>query len=56
MPSYNTKAKTDIIKIFEKATSNKLKNFKIEWKKQKSMTIVLCTKGYPGKYKKSKNK
>ena len=44
--------KTDIIKIFEKATSNKLKNFKIEWKKQKSMTIVLCTKGYPGKYKK----
>ena len=47
--------KTDIIKIFEKATSNKLKNFKIEWKKQKSMTIVLCTKGYP-EYKKSKNK
>ena len=45
--------KTDIIKIFEKATSNKLKNFKIEWKKQKSMTIVLCTKGYPGKYKKN---
>ena len=26
----------------------------IKWKIYKSMTIVLCSKGYPGKYKKNK--
>ena len=26
----------------------------IKWKKYKCMTIVLCSKGYPGKYKKNK--
>ena len=45
--------KTDIIKIFKNAISNKLNNTKIEWSKQKSMTIVLCAKGYPGNYKKN---
>ena len=45
--------KTDIVKIFKMATMNKLKNIKILWKKQKSMTIVLCAKGYPGSYKKN---
>ncbi len=45
--------KTDIVKIFKMATMNKLKNIKIQWKKQKSMTIVLCAKGYPGTYKKN---
>ena len=44
--------KTDLIKIINNSISNKLKNIKIEWKKEKSMTIVLCSKGYPGKYKK----
>ncbi|MDA7715674.1 phosphoribosylamine--glycine ligase [Pelagibacteraceae bacterium] len=44
--------KTDIVKIFKNTISNKLKDIKIEWIKQKSMTIVLCAKGYPGKYKK----
>ena len=47
--------KTDIIKIFEKAILNKLQNIKIKWNKKKSMTIVLCSKGYPGKYKKKEN-
>ena len=45
--------KTDIVKIFKKTTANKLKDVKIHWKKQKSMTIVLCAKGYPGSYKKN---
>ena len=45
--------KTDIIKIFEKAILNKLQSIKIKWIKKKSMTIVLCSKGYPGKYKKN---
>ena len=44
--------KTDIVKIFKNVIKNKLRNTKIKWKKQKSMTIVLCSKGYPGKYKK----
>ena len=44
--------KTDLIKILKATSENKLKNIKIKWKKQKSMTIVLCSKGYPRKYKK----
>ena len=44
--------KTDIVKIFKSSISNNLRNISIKWKKEKSMTIVLCTKGYPGKYKK----
>ena len=42
---------TDIVEIFEKTVSNNIKNLKLSWKKQKSMTIVLCAKGYPGNYK-----
>ncbi len=45
--------KTDIVKILKSVAENKLKNINIRWKKEKSMTIVLCTKGYPGKYKKN---
>ncbi|MFL2888169.1 MAG: phosphoribosylamine--glycine ligase [Pelagibacteraceae bacterium] len=45
--------KTDIVKLFILATKNKLNKIKIKWKKRKCMTIVLCTKGYPGKYKKN---
>ena len=45
--------KTDIVKVFIDTVKNKLRNTKIKWKKQKSMTIVLCSKGYPGKYKKN---
>ena len=46
--------KTDFLKIIIKAVNNNLKKLKIEWKKQKCMTVVLCSKGYPGKYKKNK--
>ena len=44
---------TDIVKIIIKSIENNLKNIKIEWKKQKCMTIVICAKGYPGTYKKN---
>ena len=47
--------KTDIVKIFNHAIKNQLNKIKIEWKKKKSMTIVLCSKGYPGSYKKNKH-
>ena len=43
---------TDIVKIINACMVNKLKDMKIKWKNQKCMTIVLCSKGYPGKYKK----
>ena len=45
---------TDILKIFNNASINKLNKINIDWKKLKCMTIVLCSKGYPGKYKKNK--
>ncbi|MDC0937646.1 phosphoribosylamine--glycine ligase [Pelagibacteraceae bacterium] len=47
--------KTDIVKIINDTINNKLNSTKIKWDKKKSMTIVLCSKGYPGKYKKNKN-
>ena len=45
---------TDLVKIFDIALKDKLDKIKIKWNKLKSMTIVLCSKGYPGKYKKGK--
>jgi len=46
--------KTDFLEILLKAVSNKLGTIKIKWKKYKSMTIVVCSRGYPGNYKKNK--
>ena len=45
--------KTDLIKIIKLSLDNKLKKISIKWAKEKSMTIVLCSKGYPGKYRKN---
>ncbi len=42
--------KTDIVKIFLNSVANKLRKTKINWIKEKSMTVVLCSKGYPSKY------
>ena len=46
--------KTDLLKLIKNALMNKLNKTKVKWKKDKSMTIVLCSKGYPGSYKKNK--
>ncbi len=46
--------KTDLIKIINYSLKNKLKKLKLSWEKRKCMTIVLCSKGYPGKYNKNK--
>ena len=46
--------KTDLITIINNVVNNKLKQTSINWHKKKSMTVVLCSKGYPGKYKKNK--
>ena len=48
--------RTDLLEIINYAVKDKLDKIKIKWKKEKSMTIVLCSKGYPSKYKKYNNK
>ena len=47
--------KTDLLKIFNFSLKNQLKKLKLSWEKNKCMTIVLCSKGYPGSYFKGKN-
>ena len=39
-------------KIILYAVDNKLIDIKIKWKNENAMTVVLCSKGYPGSYKK----
>ena len=41
---------TDLLKIIDHATKNKINNLKIEWTKKSSIAIVLCAKGYPFNY------
>ncbi len=45
---------TDLVKILKATAENKLHKIKINWKKLKCMTVVLCSKGYPGNIKKNK--
>ena len=45
------KLKTDIIDIFTACCENNLSSVNIEWHEEKSLCIVLCSKGYPDKYK-----
>ena len=42
--------KTDLMRVIHYSVNNKLEKVKITWKKEKSMTIVLCSRGYPNKY------
>ena len=42
--------KTDLMRVIHYSVNNKLEKVKIAWKKEKSMTIVLCSRGYPNKY------
>ena len=46
--------KTNLFDIIKSVISNNLKNQEILWEKKDCMTIVLCSKGYPGKYQKDK--
>ncbi len=45
---------TDLLLIIKNAVMDRLNKIKIKWSKEKSMTIVLCSKGYPGNYKKNR--
>ena len=42
--------KTDLVKILNASLENKLDKINIKWSKNKCMTTVLCSKGYPNKY------
>ena len=42
--------KTDLLKILDFSTKNKLNSLKIKWYNKNCITIVLCAKGYPSKY------
>ncbi len=46
--------KSDLLKILNHSVENKLNKLKLVWENNKCMTIVLCSKGYPGSYKKNK--
>ena len=41
---------TDLLEIIEYATTDRLKELKIKWSKDYSLTVVMCAKGYPGDY------
>jgi len=42
--------KSDLFDIINSCCSGNLSNTKIEWHKEKSLCIVLCSKGYPDNY------
>ncbi len=42
--------KTDLYEIVESIINQNLSNQNIEWYNDKSICVVLCSKGYPGKY------
>jgi phosphoribosylamine---glycine ligase len=47
------KLKTDFIKIVDACINKNLKSINIEWFDDKSLCIVLCSKGYPDTYQNS---
>tara|TARA_B100000787_G_scaffold169574_1_gene161178 strand:- start:1951 stop:3213 length:1263 start_codon:yes stop_codon:yes gene_type:complete len=44
------KLKSDFLDLIIDCCTNNLQNTNIEWHKQKSLCVVLCSKGYPDKY------
>jgi phosphoribosylamine--glycine ligase len=49
------KLKTDFFLIISKCLEKKLSDIDIEWFNDKSVCVVLCSKGYPDNYKKNIN-
>ena len=45
--------KTDLLDVIVACCNNKLKEQNIDWYEKKSLSIVLCSKGYPESYKKN---
>jgi len=42
---------TDLVQLLKASVDNKLNKYNIKWSKKKCMATVLCSKGYPYKYK-----
>ena len=42
--------KTDFIKVIEAVVEKKLDQLNLEWHTDKTLSVVLCSKGYPGAY------
>jgi len=42
--------KNDLVQLLDASVKNKLNKVKIKWSKNKCMTTVLCSNGYPNKY------
>jgi phosphoribosylamine--glycine ligase len=42
--------RSDILPVLLAATDGTLKHVDLRWKDQKSATVVMCSKGYPGAY------
>ena len=47
------KLKTDLLDIFLGCCEGKLSKCEISWRDEKSLCVVLCSKGYPDKFKKN---
>jgi phosphoribosylamine---glycine ligase len=47
------KLKSDLLEIFLACCNKKLDHHKIEWHNKKSLSIVICSKGYPDAFKKN---
>ncbi len=47
------KLETDLMEVFLSCCNDNLSELNLIWSKKKSLSIVLCSKGYPGKYKKN---
>ena len=45
------KLKTDFTEIVNACVNNNLKSINLEWHQDKSLCVVLCSNGYPDKYK-----
>jgi phosphoribosylamine--glycine ligase len=41
---------TDLVKLLKASVENNLNKIKIKWSKEKCMTTVLCSRGYPNKH------
>jgi len=47
------KLDSDLLEIFLACCDKSLKDTKVKWNNKKSLCVVLCSKGYPDKYKKN---
>ena len=47
------KLKTDLIEIFLACCDKKLQDIEINWSNKKSLCVVVCSKGYPDRFKKN---